>query len=662
MSDGVFLYFGRYMIPPEIVSQIMETARIEEVLADFVNLKRAGQNLKALSPFTTEKSPSFIVSPSKQIFKDFSSGKGGTVVTFLMEHEQMTYPEALKWLAKRYNIEVPERPLSAEEQEQANERESLYLVNAFAEEFFADSLKDGEGKAIGQSYLLERGFSQKTIDRFKLGYNAKNGNPLIIAAKDRGYKLEYLETLGLVKERQGQLTDTYRARVVFPIHNLSGRCIGFGARTLRSDKNVPKYLNSPETPIYHKSGVLYGLFFAKSAISKKDACLLVEGYTDVISLHQAGVENAVASSGTSLTPDQIRLIGRYSQNITLVFDNDPAGVKASFRGIDLVLQEGLNARVLLLPEGEDPDSFARNNSSEEIEEYMTKHTEDFMLFKSRLLFQEIKGDPLKSAEAIKSIVHSIALIPDHLKRSIYTKECANILNMEERVLVLELNKQRKKLFNDNNRAAGGAYQAPIETSQEHPSPHQFDAADSKSSYYQERDLLRIIFNHSDKFIPVRIEDSEEEAFEDIALPNFIVQELQSDKLQMEDPVHAKIYQELCTRIDQGLGVDMNVFLNSSEENVRNAIVELVNLQYELHDWKKKNIFVKQEDQKLRKAVYGALYAFKERRVEQMIDELQKELALAYENKEELTSLLERKRTLDSVKTQIGKELGRVIMH
>jgi DNA primase len=649
------------MIPPEIVRQITETARIEEVLGGFVSLKKAGQSFKALSPFTNEKTPSFFVSPSKQIFKDFSSGKGGNVVTFLMEHEQMTYPEALRWLAKKYNIEIPERPLSPEEHEEANEREGLYLVNAFAESFFEDSLKGGEGKAVGYSYLVERGFSDEIIEKFKLGYNDKDGNPLLSKAIEKGYKREFLEILGLIKERQGGWTDTYRGRVVFPIHNLSGRCIGFGARTLLKHKNVPKYLNSPETPIYHKSSVLYGLFFGKSEIAKKDECLMVEGYTDVISLHQAGVRNAVASSGTSLTAEQVRLVGRYSKNITLVFDNDPAGVKASFRGIDIVLREGLNARVLLLPEGEDPDSFARANSQEELEAYFEEHTEDFMLFKTRFLFSEIKGDPLKSAEAIKSVVHSISLIPDHLKRSIYTKECANILNLEERVLVLELNKQRRKNFNEG---PGRAAPTPPLPEEEFKSPPQIEIQHSDSTFYQERDLLRLIFNHFDKHILVKTEPEEEGADpvqSEIPLPQFIIQELANDGLEMEDPIHAKTFVGVLDSVDSG-EFNLNLFLNSEDESIRKLAVSLIQFEYELHDWKRKNIMVKREDQKIRKAVFQAVYAFKERKLEQMIGKLHKEISEAYENQTEMDSLLERKKTLDIVKSRIGKELGRVIIH
>ena len=395
-------------IPPHIIDEIMQTSRIEEVIGEFVNLKRAGSNLKGLSPFTDEKTPSFVVSPAKQIFKCFSTSKGGTVVSFLMEKEHYSYPEALRWLADKYGIQIPEEaPATAEQLAAISERESLYIINEFAKDHFFNNLHETEeGKAIALSYFEERGFRKDIIEKFQLGYCLNTGDDLTKAALGKGYKLEYLEKVGLVKSKEERQFDFFRGRVMFPIQSVTGRVLGFGGRTLFTDKKIAKYFNSPESIIYNKSEILYGLFYSKGDIIKYDNCFLCEGYTDVISMYQAGIQNVVSSSGTSLTKEQIKLIRRYTQNITILYDGDAAGIKASFRGIDLILEEGMNVKVVLFPEGEDPDSYSKKATSSELELYIKEHTQDFISFKADILLKGGETDPIKKAELIRDVVHS----------------------------------------------------------------------------------------------------------------------------------------------------------------------------------------------------------------------------------------------------------------
>jgi len=434
-------------IPPHIIDEIMQTSRIEEVIGEFVHLKRAGSSLKGLSPFTDEKTPSFVVSPAKQIFKCFSTGKGGSVVTFLMEKEHYSYPEALKWLANKYNITLPEEEeQTAEQLAVITERESLQIINEFAKNHFHERmLTTEEGKAIGLSYFVERGFRQDIIEKFQLGYCLEKGNDFTEAALNKGYKLEYLEKIGLVKSKDGRNFDFFRGRVMFPIHSVTGRVLGFGGRTLLSDKKIAKYFNSPESIIYNKSDILYGLFFAKGDIIKYDNCFLVEGYTDVISMHQAGITNVVSSSGTSLTHGQIKLIRRYTPNVTILYDGDAAGIKASFRGIDLLLEEGLNVRVVLFPDGDDPDSYSKKVSSTELEEYIQSNTKDFVTFKAEILLQGTT-DPIQRSKLIHDIVHSISLIPDQISRTVYTKEIAKRFDIDQTIVEQELIKLRRNIL------------------------------------------------------------------------------------------------------------------------------------------------------------------------------------------------------------------------
>ncbi|MCB0399484.1 MAG: DNA primase, partial [Winogradskyella sp.] len=440
------------MISQNTISQVFETARVEEVIGDFVQLKKAGSNFKGLSPFSEERTPSFMVSPVKQIWKDFSTGKGGNAVTFLMEHEHFTYPEAIRYLAKKYNIEIEETERTDEENEQANAKESLYLVSEYANEYFQKVLqKTDQGQAIGKSYFKERGFTEETIKKFQLGYSLDEWQAFTDDALGKGYQLEFLEKTGLTIVKDERRFDRFKGRVMFPIHSMSGRVLGFGGRILTNDKKAAKYLNSPESDIYHKSKVLYGLFFAKKTIAKEDNCFLVEGYTDVIQFYQKGVKNVVSSSGTALTSEQIRLINRLTNNITVLFDGDAAGIRASIRGIDLILEQGMNVKVCTFPDGEDPDSFAKSNTLEELTTYLNENAKDFIQFKASLLVKEANNDPIKKAETIRDIVNSIAKIPDAIKREIYVRECASIMDISENVLFSTLAQINKKEFQEANK-------------------------------------------------------------------------------------------------------------------------------------------------------------------------------------------------------------------
>jgi len=415
------------LISRSTIDQVFDTARVEEVIGDFVNLKKSGSNYKGLSPFSDERTPSFMVSPVKQIWKDFSSGKGGNVVTFLMEHEHFTYPEAIKYLAKRYNIEIEETEQTDEQKEAADERESMYLVSEYAKNYFQKTMfETDQGKAIGLSYFKERGFTSETIKTFSLGYSLDEWTAFTDEALKQGYRLEYLEKTGLTITKGEKKFDRFKGRVMFPILSMSGRVLGFGGRILTNDKKAAKYLNSPESEIYHKSKILYGLYQAKKSMAKEDNCYLVEGYTDVIQFHQTGIKNVVASSGTALTSEQIRLINRLTKNITVLFDGDAAGIRASLRGIDLILEQGMNVRVCTFPEGEDPDSFAKKNTLDELKAYLEQNVQDFIQFKANVLVKDSKNDPIKKAEIIRDIVESIYKIPDSIQREIYVRECAQI--------------------------------------------------------------------------------------------------------------------------------------------------------------------------------------------------------------------------------------------
>ncbi len=636
----------------------MEATRIEEVIGEFVNLKKSGQSLKGLSPFTDERNPSFYVSPAKNIFKCFSSGKGGNAVNFLMEHEHFTYPEALRYLAGKYAIEIVEREQTPEELQAVNEQEALFSVTAFAEKYFSETLFNSEkGQAIGLEYFKDREFREDTIREFQLGYCQDEWDAFTRQALHEGYKIEYLEKSGLTIVKEEKRYDRFRGRVIFPIHNLSGRVTGFGGRTLKSGDNIPKYLNSPESEIYNKSKVLYGLYYAKNAIIRQDNCYLVEGYTDVISMYQAGIQNVVASSGTALTTDQIKLIKRYTTNITLLYDADTAGIKASFRGIDMILEEGMNIRIVLFPEGEDPDSFARKHRRKELEELITGQATDFISFKTRLLQEEAAGDPIKKASLIKEIINSIALIPDAISRSVYVKECSAMLDVGESALMNELNKIRRNRFRKKTQQ----YRAdePPETITV-PAEKQIET-DPSDTRYQERDIIRLLLMYGNKQIVFTEENEDGIPIENpVGVARFIVEEISRDDIIFRDKIYQKIFNVFAGELDSDRVIDEQFFINDEDQGVANTTIDLISSPYELSEnWIRNKITVVTEQDKLREAVYNTVLSFKARTIENRIIENQQKLKGATED--DAIILLSELKKLKDINMQINNQLGRVVI-
>lgn len=652
-------------IPSNIIDDIIQTARIEEVIGEFVQLKRAGSNLKGMSPFTEEKTPSFMVSPAKQIFKCFSTGKGGNVVSFLMELEHFSYPEALKWLATKYNIEIPEeREQTPEEIAQANERDSLYIINEFAQKHFSSNMfETDEGKAIGKSYFIERGFREDIIRKFQLGYCLDNGSDLTETAIKKGYKQDYLVKVGLTKVKENRRFDFFRGRVMFPIHSISGRVLGFGGRTLKADKGIAKYFNSPESQVYNKSRILYGLYFAKGAIIKQDECLLVEGYTDVISLHQSGVENVVASSGTSLTKEQIKLIKRYTQTITILYDGDAAGIKASFRGIDLILEEGMNVNVILFPDGDDPDSYSRKVSTEELQTYIRDNKQDFISFKADVLLKDGADDPIKRAELIKAIVSSIALIPDAITRSVYIKECAGIFDMEEATLVAELNKIRK------GQLAKATGQPVSQLPTERVSPVQENTTEKEPDAKRllkdaELELIRVMLKMGIYAIEVpHINEEGEKEIIETSVIELIVHELEKDELEIVTPLYRKVYDKMAEGVKENILYGPKTFLNSDDLEIVRLVADIESSEYSLsNNWfLKHQIDTKSEEDKLEKAVMGAVYLFKLMVIELQLSEIRKQIKEldTSGNADEILVLLNEQIRCDRAKRSLSMELGRI---
>lgn len=657
-------------IPPHIIDEIMQTSRIEEVIGEFVNLKRAGSNLKGLSPFTDEKSPSFVVSPAKQIFKCFSTGKGGSVVTFLMEKEHFSYPEALKWLADKYSIQLPdETPATAAEIAAVTERESLHIINEFAKEYFMKSMHESEeGKAIGLSYFEERGFRMDIVKKFQLGYCLNKGDDFTKAALEKGYKLEYLEKVGLVKSKDDRHFDFFRGRVMFPIHSVSGRTLGFGGRTLITDKKIAKYFNSPESIIYNKSEILYGLHFAKGDIIKYDNCFLCEGYTDVISMHQAGIQNVVSSSGTSLTKEQIKLIRRYTQTITILYDGDAPGIKASFRGIDLILEEGMNVKVVLFPEGEDPDSYSKSVSSADLENYIKEHTQDFVSFKTDILLKDSLGDPIKKAELIREIIHSVALIPDQITRSVYSKEIASRFDMSEEIVTNELNKLRKGVISKQV-AEPEIKDLPIdlEIVNHSKQPQQSKAF---TDDHNERDLMRKMV----KYGPFAIEtDHTNEAGEkqkiETSVIELICHELDKDELTFSNPLYNRLHKIFVDGLTENVLYKSSFFLRHEDQEIVKFVSEIESEEYEISpQWLTKyNIETNTEFDKLQQAIMGSIYSFKLGKIRQRIHEIMKELEKYDENfaaqdadEQNLIDLLSEQMALHKVDRLLSEKLGIII--
>lgn len=595
------------MISKTTIDQVYETARLEEVIGDFVQLKKSGSNFKGLSPFTDERTPSFMVSPVKQIWKDFSSGKGGNVVAFLMEHEHFTYPEAIKYLAKKYNIEVEETEQSNEEKEQANERESMYLVSEYASTYFQNILWELElGKAIGLSYLKERGFTEETIKKFGLGYCLDQWDGFTTAALDQGYKLEYLEKTGLtiVKEdtnnpNNPKKFDRFKGRVMFPIHSLSGRVLGFGGRILTNDKKAAKYLNSPESDIYHKSKVLYGIYHAKQAIAKEDNCFLVEGYTDVIQFYQRGIHNVVSSSGTALTPEQIRLINRLTKNVTVLFDGDAAGLRASLRGVDLILEQGMNVRICTFPEGEDPDSFAKNNELDEVEQFLKDNSKDFIRFKASLLVKEASDDPIKRADTVRDIVNSISKIPDRIKKEIYVQECAQIMNISESVLFSTLAQIGKKDQADALKQEKQKQKA-FDVVRSEPVGEKLDV-----QYELERKIIESLLlygNRKEEFEDLVLKENEsgdlvlEPESLEIKVYEKVYLDLQEDEIELANPTFRDVYYKLIAALNENEDFKVSDFIAALEQEMANEVSSILmeEEKYALHNWERKDIYPKEK--------------------------------------------------------------------
>ncbi len=658
------------MIPKETVDLIIDTARVDEVVGEFVSLKKRGSSMIGLCPFHNEKTPSFNVSPARGIYKCFGCGKGGNSVNFVMEHEHLSYPEALRWIAKKYNIEIHEEKKTDEQQERDNERESLFLVNAFAQKHYTKNLHETEqGKAIGLSYFQERGFRPDIIETFQLGFSPETWRDMTDAAIIAGYKLEYLVKAGLTiqnDENKDKIFDRFNGRMIFPIHNASGRVVGFGGRTLKTDKKIAKYINSPETEIYHKSNVLYGLYYAKKQIIQDDVCYLVEGYTDVLAMHQAGIENAVSSSGTSLTVEQIRLIRRYTSNITILYDGDPAGIKASFRGIDLILEEGMNVRVLLFPNNDDPDSYSKKVSSEEFKSFIKENTKDFIAFKTELLSVETKNDPIKKSALIHDIVASISLIPDAITRSVYVKDCSRILNIEEQTLLNELNKQRRK--NHDKKGDDTRNARPVEERGQNfildvagQATEQPISEQKTRTEYQEREIIRLLLNYGTSPIPLKGQDEEGIAVEiEATVADYIIREAEHTLFPFEVAEYRKIMEEYERHHTEGAAIDHNYFVNYPDPKVQEVTVDFMSTPYMLSNWERHFIYVSQEAEALLNSATAAVNSLQLRRLEVMIVDVQNKLRETEDFEEQLT-LMQEQQSLVQLKKDFSKKLGRVVL-
>ncbi len=640
--------------------------RVEEVIGDFVQLKRAGSNYKGLSPFSNERTPSFMVSPVKQIWKDFSSGKGGNAIAFLMEHEHFTYPEAIRYLAKKYHIEIEENEQSTEEKAQADERESLYIVSEYAQQYFQDTLFNTEaGKAIGMTYFKERGFTEETIQKFRLGFSPDEWTAFTDNALAKGYQLEFLEKTGLTIVNGDRKFDRFKGRVMFPIHSMSGRVLGFGGRILTNDKKQAKYLNSPESEIYHKSKVLYGIFFAKQAIAKADNCYLVEGYTDVIQMHQKGIENVVASSGTALTQDQIRLIHRLTPNITVLYDGDAAGLRASIRGVDLILEQGMNVKVCTFPDGDDPDSFARKTAYEDLVLYLENNATDFIRFKASLLMQEAQNDPIKKAETIRDMVESISKIPDLIKREVYVRECASIMDISEQVLFSTLAQILKKDFYEGQKVER-KQKAAMQVVQ---TPEEAQKRTVNRLEVLEYDLIKNLLLYGNRecvftdTILVEEEDGtlkEQQIQQTLKVYEKIFLELQEDEIELANLDFKQIYELLMSKLSENPNYDVNRIANELpielSEKVSGMLLDDDSNQ--LHDWSKRDIVPKAKDAHLDAIVSDIILNIRSLLVHHLIQSLTQQMVQA--NEEEKKELLENVMNYIQLQKLLAKRLNIVV--
>ncbi len=653
------------MISRKTIDEVFEAARVEEVVGEFVQLKKSGSNFKGLSPFSDERTPSFMVSPVKQIWKDFSSGKGGNAISFLMEHEHFTYPEAIKYLAKKYNIEIEETVQTDEQKEQANEKESLFLVSEYAKnQFHINLLKLEEGKAIGLSYFKERGFTQETIEKFELGYSINQWDAFTSKAIKDGYKVDFLGKTGLTVVKDEKQFDRFKGRVMFPILSMSGRTLGFGGRILNNEKKAAKYLNSPESDIYHKSKVLYGIFQAKQSIAKEDNCYLVEGYTDVIQFSQTGINNVVSSSGTALTPDQIRLINRLTKNITVLFDGDAAGLRASLRGIDLILEQGMNVKICTFPEGEDPDSFAKNNSLEELTLFLEENSKDFISFKASILAAEAKNDPIKKAETIHNMVTSISKISDLIKQEIYIQECSKIMDISEEVLFNTLAQILKRESKESIKKSKPNNAFEVISKKKQP----LEKVDVQ--YELERKIIELLLLYGieeEKFEELTVETDEKgnitykseivktKIFEKIYL------ELQEDEIEFANEGFKKIYFNIIESFNQSQEFKIDKFINQLSPDIAEAVTHIImdEDKYVLHNWIGKEIYVKDKKDTLTQLVNETILNLRRFLVTQKINELAQTINKSEDVEAKMEVLSE---TLDYTKLKklLSDKLNRVL--
>lgn len=653
------------MISRTTIDQVYDAARVEEVIGDFVVLKKSGTNYKGLSPFSQEKTPSFMVSPVKQIWKDFSSGKGGNVVAFLMEHEHFTYPEAIRFLAKKYNIEIEETQQSDEEKKKSTERESMYLVVEFAQEFFQRTLfESSEGKAIGLTYFKERGFHEDTIKKFRLGYAPEKKTALSEAATESAQSIEFLEKTGLliVNEERKQTIDRFRGRVIFPIRTLSGRVQGFGGRILKKDVKTAKYLNSPESDIYYKSKVLYGLFEAKKSIAKEDCCYLVEGYTDVIQMHQSGITNVVSSSGTALTSEQIRLIRRLTKNIVVLFDGDAAGVRAALRGIDLILEQDMHVKICAFPEGEDPDSFSKGKSAVEIQNYLSENAQDFIQYKANLLLQEAQSDPVKKADTIRDIVSSIAKIPDLIQREVYIQSCAQIMAVSEEVLFAALAQLLHKEHNEQQQQFRSKQSVALVKENVQPK------IEVSEVFELEKQIIRLLLHYGNQkafFEDVVMQQDEKgdlnEAVKkmEVKVHEKVFLDLQQDEIELTHPLFRKTYTSLINQYQTAGDIRLQQFFDEGDATDGSIISDLLmeNEKYKLHNWDKKNIFVKQPQDRIGQSVTQTILTFRRFLIGEKIQRLNEQLQTDLETN---NTLLEEIGMYNELRQLVSKKLSRVV--
>jgi len=650
------------LISKATIDQVFDTARVEEVIGDFVQLKKSGSNFKGLSPFSEERTPSFMVSPVKQIWKDFSTGKGGTSVSFLMEHEHFTYPEAIKYLARKYNIEIEETVQSDSDKEAAGERESMYLVSEFARTYYQNTLhKTDQGKAIGLSYFKERGFTDETIQDFQLGFSTDAWSGLTDTALKKGYKLKYLESTGLSIVKGEKQFDRFKGRVLFPIHSMSGRVLGFGGRILAKNEKAAKYLNSPESDIYHKSKVLYGIYYAKQTIAKEDNCFLVEGYTDVIQFHQKGIKNVVSSSGTALTPDQIRLINRLTKNITVLFDGDPAGFRASLRGIDLILEQGMNVKICTFPEGEDPDSFAKQNTLEELKDYLKSNAKDFIAYKASLLMEEAKNDPVAKANLIRDMVTSISKVTDNIQKEIYVRECSRIMDISEEVLFSTLAQMGKKAQSDANKTYNKKQKA-FEVVKSVTPPKKVDI-----QYELEQKIIEILLlygSRKESFEDLILKENDKEelvlepVIHKVKVFEKIFLDLQEDEMQFTNENFKTLYYTIIDSLNQTDDFVIESFVNRLDSTLASDVTNILmnEERYSLHNWEKNNIFPKQKEVSIAQLVSETILTLRCYLIDRKVNEIKQDTKDTVDHR----TLLEDVLNYSNLKMLLSRKLNRVL--